>query len=57
MEQEFDNEKMFMCQKCNAVIAIDSVSDDINITCCGEIMTPVDTVEETENEFLKCKEW
>lgn len=56
MEQEFDNEKMFMCQKCNAVIAIDSVSDDINITCCGEIMTPVDTVEETENEFLKCKE-
>lgn len=56
MEQEFDNEKIFMCQKCNAVIAIDSVSDDINITCCGEIMTPVNTVEETENEFLKCKE-
>lgn len=56
MEQELDNEKILMCQKCNAVVAINSVSDDINITCCGEAMLPVDTVEETENEFLKCKE-
>ena len=56
MEEELDNEKILMCQKCKAVVAINSVSDAVNLTCCGEQMIPVNTVEEIENEFLKCKE-